>query len=360
MEHSDLTIRTITARAVLAPFARPISTAYGAIEAAPLVLIDVACSQGVTGRAYIFGYTAVSLNPLIGIIKNLAAMLAGKKVVPRKLKKDMDTAFALLGRQGLLGMAMAGLDMAFWDALGKAANMAVATMLGGSLEPAACYDSHGVFNAKTSPKELEQSLKDGFKAIKFKFGSGGLDEDTGAAKAVRDVIGPDILLMADYNQTLSAPEAIRRIARLAPFDLHWIEEPVAAEDFAGHIAVRAQSDVAIQTGENWWFAVDAARAVAAGICDHAMLDIMKIGGVAGWLQAAAICDGAALPVSSHLFIEASAHVMAVTPGAHLLEHLDAASAILAEPYVISDGTLAPRGPGLGMEWDETAVEKYAF
>ena len=87
----------------------------------------------------------------------------------------------------------------------------------------------------------------------------------------------------------------------------------------------------MQTGENWWFAADMAKAIAAGASDHAMPDIMKIGGVTGWLRAAALAEAASLPVSSHIFIEASAHVLPVTPTALYLEYLDSAGAILATP-----------------------------
>ena len=116
--------------------------------------------------------------------------------------------------------------------------------------------------------------------------------------------------MVDYNQSLDPPEACRRIARFAEFDLDWVEEPVAAEDLAGHARVRAATGVRVQTGENWWFPRDMQKAMSAGASDFAMLDIMKIGGVTGWLRAAGQAEAASLPVSSHIFVEASAHVLA--------------------------------------------------
>jgi mandelate racemase len=176
---------------------------------------------------------------------------------------------------------------------------------------------------------------------------------------VRGIIGAQTRLMVDYNQSLSAPEAIRRLQALAPYDLAWVEEPVPAEDLVGHAAVRASGLAPVQTGENWWFAADMAKAIAAGACDHAMPDIMKIGGVTGWLKAAALAETASLPVSSHIFIEASAHVLPVTPTALYLEYLDSAGAILRDPLPVIDGTVTARGPGLGMDWDEAAVAKYA-
>ena len=116
----------------------------------------------------------------------------------------------------------------------------------------------------------------------------------------------------------------------------------------------------VQTGENWWFAQDMAQAIAAGACDFAMPDLMKIGGVSGWLRAMGQAEAAAIPVSSHLFVEASAHVLPITPTAHWLEYLDVAGAILTEPMAVEQGTVIARGPGLGMEWDEAAVQRYLY
>ena len=162
---------------------------------------------------------------------------------------------------------------------------------------------------------------------------------------VRDVIGPDVGLMVDYNQSLTVPEARRRIDALAPFGLTWVEEPVPAEDLAGHARLRDDSPVPIQTGENWWFPHDMAHALAAGACDLCMPDLMKIGGISGWLQAMGQAHAAAVPVSSHLFIEASAHVLPITPLSHYLEFLDVAGAVLADPAACHDGCVTPPRSG---------------
>src|SRR5690242_17762673 len=88
--------------------------------------------------------------------------------------------------------------------------------------------------------------------------------------------------------------------------------------------------VPVQTGENWWFPRGMANAVAAQASDLAMIDIMKIGGVTGWLNAMGQAEAASLPLSSHTFNKPSAHVLAITPTAHWLEYLDIAGAVLTE------------------------------
>ncbi|MEL6979090.1 MAG: enolase C-terminal domain-like protein [Pseudomonadota bacterium] len=355
----QLTIDRVKTHAVLAPLARPITTAAIAIEKAPLLLIDVEMKEGVVGRSYLFTYTPRALRPLSALIAELGETLIGADAAPETRYEAFERTFLLLGRQGLLAMAIAGLDMAFWDAQGRARGESLAALLGAAPAPIPCYDSHGAFQPGRDDAALAQSLADGFDAVKVKIG-GAPEADLAALKRVREIIGPETRLMVDYNQSLSAPEAILRIQRLEnEIALDWVEEPVRAEDYAGHRAIRAAVRTPIQTGENWWLPEDAARAISFGISDHAMLDVMKIGGVTGWRRAAALAHAASLPISSHLFIEASAHVLAATPGRHRLEFLDVAASVLEEPWEVEDGALTPKGPGLGLSWRAEALSRYA-
>jgi mandelate racemase len=358
MTKTTSAIRSVKARALVAPISRPVKNAFGVIEAAPLVLIDVATDQGVTGHAYLFGYSKLTLKPLVMLIEEIGRELVGKAIVPFDLMGAMDAKFRLLGWQGLIGMAVSGLDMAFWDALGQIAGKPVVELLGGSPRPMLAYDSYGAVDPAADEKHLRRSIEQGFRGIKIKGGYGDAANDERVVKGVRALLGPDIALMIDFNQSLDPEEAKRRIARLAPYDLTWVEEPVPQENLCGHAEVRKSSPIPIQAGENWWFPRGFAEAIAAGASDFIMPDLMKVGGVTGWLRVAAQAEAASIPMSSHLFAEASAHMLAVTPTAHWLEVLDFAGSILASPIRIVDGTLTARGPGLGLEWNETGVSKY--
>jgi mandelate racemase len=358
MSATHLTIRSVRARAVIAPISRPVKNAFGVIEAAPLVLIDVTTDQGVTGHSYIFAYARLTLKPLVLLIEEIGRDLTGKAVAPFDLMAAMDAKFRLLGWQGLVGMAVSGLDMAFWDALGQAAGQPLVTLLGGAPRPIRAYDSYGVVDPKADASALKRSLDQGFAGIKIKGGDGYAANDERVVKGVRELIGPDIALMIDFNQSLDPAEAISRIERLAPYDLHWIEEPVPQENLLGHAKVREMSPTPIQAGENWWFPRGFAEAIAAGASDFIMPDLMKCGGVTGWLRIAGQAEAASIPMSSHLFAEASCHMLAVTPTAHWLEVLDLARAILVTPIEIVDGAVTARGPGLGLSWNEVAVSKY--
>jgi mandelate racemase len=352
-------IRSVRARAVVAPISRPVKNAFGVIEAAPLVLIDVETDQAITGHSYIFAYTRLTLKPLVHLIEEIGRDLVGEPVAPFDLMAAMDAKFRLLGWQGLVGMAVSGLDMACWDVLGQAAGKPVAELLGGSVRPIRAYDSYGVVDPVADENALKRSLEQGFRGIKIKGGHGDAADDERMVKGVRKLLGPDIALMIDFNQSLDPAQAISRIARLALYDLHWVEEPVPQEDLQGLADVRRESSIPIQAGENWWFPRGFAEAIAAGASDFIMPDLMKVGGLTGWMRVAGQAEAASIPMSSHLFAEASAHMLAVTPTAHWLEVLDLGRAILAEPIRIVDGAVTARGPGLGLVWNEAAVAKYS-
>jgi mandelate racemase len=353
-----LTIRAIDATAVIVPLARPIRTAVGTIPAAPLVVIRLQTEEGPQGQAYIFAYTTAALPALHRLVLDIGAELRSMAAAPLSIMTHWDRRFRLLGWQGLVGMAVSGIDMALWDALGHAAGLPVAALLGGGPKPILAYDSFGIIDPAADGAAIERSMSHGFRAIKIKLGDGDLARDVAAVQTVRGIIGPGIRLMVDYNQSLDVAEAIYRIRRLAEFDLHWVEEPVKAEDLAGHARVRAACGVPIQTGENWWFADNMAAAIAAGASDHAMPDVMKIGGLTGWMQAAALAAVRNMPVSSHIFVEASAHALAVTPTAHMIEYLDKAGPILAQPLVPEAGMVTARGPGLGIAFDAAALARF--
>src|ERR1700753_3962744 len=177
------TIRSVHARALVAPISRPVKTAFAVIEAAPLALIDVATDQGVTGRSYIFAYTKLTLKPLVQLIEDIGRDLVGKAVAPIDLMATMDAKFRLLGWQGLIGMAVSGLDMAFWDVLGRVAGRPVVELLSGSTRPPIqAYDSYGAVDPVADERALRRSLEQGFRGIKIKGGDGDAAQDERVVK----------------------------------------------------------------------------------------------------------------------------------------------------------------------------------
>jgi mandelate racemase len=164
--------------------------------------------------------------------------------------------------------------------------------------------------------------------------------------------------MVDYNQCLSVADAIERARALDDEGVCWIEEPTRADDFSGHAQIAAAAKTPIQRGENFWGVSDVAKSIAARASDHLMLDVMKLGGVSGWLRASALAHAHGLEASSHTFPEFSAHLLAITPTGRWLEYLDHAGPILQEPVRIQDGhALIPDAPGANLAWDEALISR---
>jgi mandelate racemase len=360
---TKLTLQTLRVRPVLVPMRLPLQTASGAVSAAPLILIDLETKEGVAGHAYLFAIGAAHLKPMVALVEAMGAMLAGDAVVPFELEKKLRQKYRLLGVHNIVLMAMAGIDMAAWDALARALGQPLVRLLGGAPRPVRAYNSKGlgIMPVKALAKEAEALLAEGFDAVKLRLGRPDAREDVAALRAVKKAIGPDTTLMADYNQGLTVAEAIRRGLMLDDEGgLLWIEEPTRADDFEGNGRIAEALATPVQIGENFMGPEQMAQAIAAGACDYVMPDAERIGGVSGWMRAAALAQGAGLEMSTHLFPEISAHLLAVTPTCHWLEYVDWASPILADPLAPKDGHVRMAdAPGSGVDWDEKAVKKYA-
>ena len=162
--------------------------------------------------------------------------------------------------------------------------------------------------------------------------------------------------MVDFNQGLDMAEARRRCHMLDDLGLAWIEEPIVYDNLPGFSQLAAELKTPIQIGENFYGPRELQLAIAMKACDLVMPDFMRIGGVSGWLSAAAIAGAAGIPISTHLYPEVAAHAMRVSETAHWLEWQDWADPILQQPYEITAGELhIPDRPGVGLEWDEDAV-----
>jgi mandelate racemase len=256
---------------------------------------------------------------------------------------------------------VAGLDMAAWDALAVAAGVPLATALGGRPRPIRAYNSLGMIPAGEAADAAAKTVAAAFSGLKIKIGWPTLEEDLAVVRAARGALSDDVALMVDFNQSLTVAEAIRRGRALDTEGVAWIEEPVRADDLRGSAAVTAALSTPIQIGENLSGPFEMEEALRLGAADLVMPDVQQIGGVTGWLRAAALSHAAGIPCSSHLFIEASAHLLAVTPTCDWIEYLDVAAPVLAEPLRPVDGALgAPSRSGLGLAWDEAAVRRYAI
>jgi mandelate racemase len=359
----DLTVRAVRATAVEVPLNFVLGTSQGALRRVPLLLVDVDTEEGISGRTWLFCYVPAAAPAIVSILGEVEALTKGEAVAPDVLAARLARRFALIGVQGIVRMALAGFDTACWDALAIAAGLPLVRLLGAEPRPVAAYNSCGLglmddLGALAAEAETLLAMG-GFRAVKLRLGYPTLRQDIAAVQAVRGRIGADVALMVDYNQALTVEDALARGHALDAENIFWLEEPVRHDDYAGCARLARELKTPIQIGENFSLPAAMAAALDAGAADYVMPDLERIGGVSGWRQAATLAAARGVPMSSHLFPEVSAHLLAATPTGQFLEYVDWANVLLQEPLVIAGGhAVVPQRPGNGMAWDEGAVARH--
>lgn len=352
-------ITALKVQTVLVPLPEPHRTASGVVAASPLVLITVDTDAGVQGQSMLFTYTPAALKPTAELLRGMEALIVGQPLAPAALWQSLHARFRLLGTQGLVGMALSGIDMALWHALAHAQQLPLYALLGAQAKPLKAYAAVGYDGVQGSATVAESWAKQGFKGIKAKIGYPTLAEDVATIRAMRAAVGADVAIMVDYNQSLLPTEAAQRLQALDGEGLEWIEEPVLAHDYAALVQLAQTTRTPLQAGENWWGPLDFRHAFNAGVRSLVMPDVMKCGGVTGWQQIAAMASVYGVPCSNHLWPEVSAHLLCATPTAHWLEYADWWNPILVEPLRIEQGmAIVSDAPGSGVRFDESAVQRY--
>jgi len=359
MPVASLTFKSIRARPVVLKLKRPVVARIATITEWPLILIDLQTQEGVVGRSYLEPYVVKAMRYLIPALHDLGDMLKGRRIAPIELYDAARKSLHFVGYEGLSMIAASGVDMAAWDALAKAAGQPLCVLLGGTVGPVKSYNSNGLWLREpeaVAAEAIELRDEGGFGGLKLRLGRERIDDDLASIAAVRKAVGNDMHLMVDFNQGLNLAEALQRCHMIDDMGLAWIEEPIVYDNLDGFAQLAAELKTPIQIGENFYGPRELHKALQKKACDLVMPDFMRIGGVTGWIRAAAIAGTAGVPMSTHLYPEVAAHVMRVTETAHWLEWQDWADPILQKPYDIKDGLVyIPEVPGVGLEWDEDAV-----
>ena len=364
MKHEKLTLRKVEVRSVSLPLTRPIVSMVGSFDEWPFILIDLYTEEGIVGHSYLEPYIKKSARYLMPAILDLAEMLKGQPVAPFDIYRQGTNSLHLVGREGMSMIAVAGLDMAVWDVLAKAAGMPLAVFLGGTLGPVPAYNSNGLW--LTPIETLAEQAKElvdegGFRGLKLRLGRERVGDDIAAIATVREAVGSEMKLMCDFNQGLTLGESLHRCHALDDQGLYWFEEPIVYNNKSGYVQLTRELKTPVQIGENFYGSRALYEAVVDGACDYVMPDMMRIGGVTGWLRSAAIAGAAGVPMSTHLYPEVSAHVMRVTETAHWLEWQNWADPLLAEPFKLENGSLVvPDRPGNGIEWNEDVIKHHSL
>lgn len=362
----SIEITGITVRRLVVPLRRPLTVSFGTFRDAPMLAVELETKGGIPGRVLGFTFHRLGLTLLPPVLDHLVATVKGRDISAQSIGAVHDAcqkSLMLLGHEGVTQMALSFFDMALHDALARAAGVPLYKLLGAERVQLPSYNSCGgnLIPAEAAAEEATDLIAEhgGFAHVKIRLGRSSVADDVAAVRAVRDALGPDKIVSVDFNQALPAEKALDVCRSFDAAGLAWIEEPVSYDDYETQARLTAKLSTPVQVGETWWHWRVAQRAIHAKACDYIMPDILRIGGVTGWMRVARVAALAGIPMSSHLSPEFSAHVLAATPTRHWLEFMDWGQELLEHPVVPVKGVAVPSDkPGAGMDFRESVLAKY--
>ena len=346
------------------PFTDPPKTGFLAIGDIDLVVVEIETRSGVVGTGY--------LHPL-GTGLRTIEMCIHEMLKPLLLGQDARTVEALWqkmwratytrGRMGITVMAMSALDIALWDAVGRAAGKPLWQLWGGQPDPLPIYGS-GCFRGLGHDGMIEkakQFVAQGFTAIKMQVAHVFThEEDVANVRDMRAALGDAVEIMVDVNQGWTAEEAIAVGRRLDEYGIGWLEEPVVADDFDGYHAIAAAIRTPVVGGENHFTHHDFKPFFASGKIPILQPDLMR----GGYTELRVIADHAhraGITIAPHVFPELSTHLVAAIPNPSWLEYMGWHDHLWVEPVLPRNGTMAPPDrPGHGMALKPELFRDYPF
>lgn len=358
-------VTDVTTTFLSIPLERPLVTAAFPIPAIDTALVRVRTADGHEGVAWSFAFGRGRVASVVRLIEDLAELVVGQDAGrPAALWTKLSKAVGFIGQRGVASLAMSALDTACWDIAGQAAGVPAYKLLGGSRDRIETYASQGLWLDR-SRDELAAEAADlvaaGFRAVKMRAGLPDEDEDVARVATVREVIGPDIELMVDANQAWDLKKTLRMAARLAEYDLFWLEEPMPHTRIADYEAATAAMPMPLCTGESQYLKDEMLTLARRRAADYVMPDLMRMGGVTEWLKVAHTCESFGLPVTPHLFMEHSAHLAGGCSNVVWQEYQPWWQPIMATPVKVEDGQIVLGDePGFGINLDDAAVDRYTI
>ena len=320
------------------------------------ILLTLSCSDGIeaTGYAYTIGTGGSSIMALLH--DHLAPRLLGRNPLHiEAIWKDLFFHTHATAVGAITSLALACVDTALWDIRGKALDQPLWQLLGGAQSRVPVYTTEGGWLHLGADELVAQTLAaqaQGFKGAKIKIGRPHVSEDVARLAAVRSAVGPGFELMTDANQSFNRPEVVRRAAAFAPFDLAWLEEPLPAEDVAGHRQLRESTAIPVAVGESMYHLSQFREYLEQGACSIVQPDVARIGGITPWIKVAHLAEGFDVPVCPHFLMELHVSLCAAVPNAAWVEYIPQLDDITTSRIRVESGyAYPPDTPGLGIEWD---------
>jgi L-alanine-DL-glutamate epimerase-like enolase superfamily enzyme len=325
------------------------------------VIVELDTDDGLTGTGYSYTIGTGGRAVLSLLREHLVPVLPGLDAASAEaVWRTMFLATKATTVGVLTSLALAAVDTAIWDLASRRAGTPLWQLAGGHRREVPLYDTEGGWlhlDVDELVRGARASRDAGWRGVKVKIGKPDPHEDLERLLAIRSAIGDRIDLMVDANQSMTGAEAVRRARILEPAQLFWIEEPLPAEDVAGHERLAAATSIPVAVGESIYSIGHFREYLQRGAAGILQVDVARIGGITPWLKVAHLAEAFNVEVCPHFLMELHVSLAAAVPNGRYVEHIPQLRAITRDGLEIHDGlAVAPNAPGLGIDWDRDAVD----
>ncbi len=326
--------------------------------------VRITCDDGSEGIGYSYTIGTGGSSVMALLHDHLAPRLIGRD--PARIEaiwRELMFATHATTVGAISSLALAAIDTALWDWRCRRDGQPLWLAAGGAKQRIPVYTTEGGW-LHLSPDDLVRETlaaqAAGFKGAKLKVGKPHVSEDVARLRAVRDAVGEGFELMVDANQCFMLSEALRRAPRYADLGIAWFEEPLPADDIAGHARLAAASAVPIAVGESLYSIGQFADYVRQGAASILQVDVARVGGITPWLKVAHLAEAHNLAVCPHFLMELHVSLCAAVPSAAWVEYIPQLDAIADSRMLVAEGhAVAPDTPGLGIAWRWDEIERRA-
>lgn len=327
-------------------------------------LVTITDSDGAVGQGYSYTIGTGGSSVMRLLSDHLAPRLIGREAEEiDAIWNDLEFATHATTVGAITSIALAAIDTALWDLRCRKAGLPLWRMAGGAKPSAPCYTTEGGWLHIPTEALLEDALAaqtKGFRGSKVKIGKPTGAEDAARIEAVRRAVGPDYQIMTDANQGFRRDEARRRAMALRNCDLAWIEEPLAADDIEGHAELARIAPMPVAVGESLYSIRHFAEYVARGAASVIQVDVGRIGGITPWLKVAHMAECHGIAVAPHFLMELHVSLVCAIRNGVWVEYIPQLDDITGDGLKIENGeAFAPDSPGLGIDWDESEIDRRA-
>ena len=325
------------------------------------LFVEIETVDGLTGTGYAYTIGTGGQAVLSMLRDHLVPRLIGENSAQIEhlwMELFCSTRATTVG--AITSLALAAIDTALWDLKCKRASAPLWEVAGGFRQDVPLYDTERGWLHLTSDELVAGAIASrdaGWKGLKVKVGKPSHREDLERLLAVRKAVGDRMDIMVDANQSMTSAEAIRRARAFEQADLFWLEEPLPADDVAGHVRLARATSIPIAVGESMYSIAQFREYLERGAASILQVDVARIGGITPWLKVAHLAEAFNVSVCPHFLMELHVSLAAAVPNGAYVEHIPQLRAITNGEMLIADGRAwAPNSVGLGIDWNRDAID----